>query len=113
VIARFQADFEEATRAPSPSDAASLLPLAEQVRAGALSSVDFDGQLSVYLDALPRDDQGDPLVSTNDLQLLRKATTVASVVQLLESLSEQWLAHEATRRVSKPPSPSAGATYLS
>lgn len=56
MIVRFQPDFEEAARAPLRADAASLMPLAEQVRAGAMSENDFDGQLSSYLDALPRDE---------------------------------------------------------
>jgi len=101
VIARFRADFEEAARAPLPADASSLMPLAEQVRAGDLSENDFDGQLSSYLDALPRDEFGQPLIGTQDLMFVRKASSVASGVQLLESLTEQWLALEATKGVKQ------------
>lgn len=101
MIARFQADFEEAARAPLPVDAASLMPLAEQVRAGAMSENDFDGQLSSYLDALPRDEYGQPVIGSQDLTFVRKASSVASGVQLLESLSEQRLALEATKGVKQ------------
>ncbi|WNH47241.1 tyrosine-type recombinase/integrase [Stenotrophomonas aracearum] len=101
VIARFQADFEEAARAPLPADAASLMPLAEQVRAGEMSENDFDGQLSSYLDALPRDEYGQPVIGSKDLTFVRKASAVASGVQLLESLSEQWLALEATKGIKQ------------
>lgn len=101
VIARFQADFEQAARAPLPADAASLMPLAEQVRAGDMSENDFDGQLSSYLDALPRDEYGQPVIGSKDLMFVRKASSVASGVQLLESLSEQWLALEATKGIKQ------------
>lgn len=66
-----------------------------------MSENDFDGQLSSYLDALPRDEHGQPVIGSQDLRFVRKASSVASGVQLLESLSEQWLALEATKGIKQ------------
>ncbi len=66
-----------------------------------MSENDFDGQLSSYLDALPRDEYGQPVIGIKDLRFVRKASSVANGVQLLESLSEQWLALEATKGIKQ------------